>query len=173
MNTLDNYIAEYLEYCEYRKRLDPKSIKAYRIDLKQYLNFCYHSNDFLSRDTVDFFITALHKQYKPKTVKRKIASLKSFFIILSTKIYYQKTRLPDWMSIFAKPNFFPKQSPFIPSKNFCPYYIRKKVRLLLLTSVVAPSGILLLLSYCLLPECESPNYVDCGHPMLTLKIILY
>lgn len=71
MNTLDNYIAEYLEYCEYRKRLDPKSIKAYRIDLKQYLNFCYHSNDFLSRDTVDFFITALHKQYKPKTVKRK------------------------------------------------------------------------------------------------------
>lgn len=71
MNTLDNYIAEYLEYCEYRKRLDPKSIKAYRIDLKQYLNFCYHSNDFLSRDTVDFFITALPKQYKPKTVKRK------------------------------------------------------------------------------------------------------
>ena len=40
MNTLDNYIAEYLEYCEYRKRLDAKSIKAYRIDLKQFYNFC-------------------------------------------------------------------------------------------------------------------------------------
>ena len=44
MNTLDNYIAEYLEYCEYRKRLDSKHIKAYRIDLKQYHNFCYNSN---------------------------------------------------------------------------------------------------------------------------------
>lgn len=52
MNTLDNYIAEYLEYCEYRKRLDPKSIKAYRIDLKQYLNFCYHSNDLYEPVTV-------------------------------------------------------------------------------------------------------------------------
>ena len=42
MNTLDNYIAEYLEYCEYRKRLDAKSIKAYRIDLKQYRGSLYH-----------------------------------------------------------------------------------------------------------------------------------
>ena len=94
MNTLDNYIAEYLEYCEYRKRLDAKSIKAYRIDLKQFYNFCNGSDDFLSRNTVDLFITFLHRQYKPKTVKRKIA-------------------------IFAKPSFFRKQFPFIPSKSFC------------------------------------------------------
>lgn len=29
MNALNNYIAEYIEYCEYRKRLDSKTIKAY------------------------------------------------------------------------------------------------------------------------------------------------
>lgn len=78
MNTLDNYIAEYLEYCEYRKRLDAKSIKAYRIDLKQFYNFCNGSDDFLSRNTVDLFITFLHRQYKPKTVKRKNCQPESF-----------------------------------------------------------------------------------------------
>ncbi len=36
MNTLNDYVAEYIEYCEYRKRLDRKTLKAYRIDLKQY-----------------------------------------------------------------------------------------------------------------------------------------
>lgn len=79
MSTLDNYITKYLEYCECRKRLDVKSIKAYRIDLKQYDTFSHDLLKGLSRSTLDFFISALHKQYKPKTVKRKIASLKAFF----------------------------------------------------------------------------------------------
>ncbi len=40
MNNLNNYIGEYLEFCRYRKRLDPKTLKAYRIDLGQYESFC-------------------------------------------------------------------------------------------------------------------------------------
>lgn len=38
MNTLNRYTAEYLSYCEYRKRLNFKTLKAYRIDLNQYSN---------------------------------------------------------------------------------------------------------------------------------------
>jgi len=79
MNTLNTYISEYIKYCEYRKRLDIKTLKAYRIDLKQYESFCGCFPDCFSKDTVDTFITNLHKQYKTKTVKRKIASLKAFF----------------------------------------------------------------------------------------------
>ena len=86
MNTLNDYIMEYLEYCEYRKRLDKKTLKAYRIDLKQQYNaFSSNIPECLSKDTVDHFITKLHKQYKPKTVKRKIASLKAFFHYLEYK----------------------------------------------------------------------------------------
>lgn len=85
MNTLDNYITEYLEYCKYRKRLDSKSIKAYKIDLKQYDTYSRNLQEGLSRNTLDSFITTLHKQYKPKTVKRKIASLKTFFHYLEYK----------------------------------------------------------------------------------------
>lgn len=29
MNTLNNYITQYLDHCQYRKRLDSKTLKAY------------------------------------------------------------------------------------------------------------------------------------------------
>lgn len=79
MNTLDNYITDYLEHCEYRKRLNAKTIKAYRIDLKQYKLYSPDLQECFDKDTLDTFITNLHKHYKSKTVKRKIASLKAFF----------------------------------------------------------------------------------------------
>ena len=85
MNTFSHYITEYLEYCECRKHLNIKTLKAYRIDLKQYEVFCSNTADFTSKDTVDLFITDLHKQYRPKTVKRKIASLKAFFHYMEYK----------------------------------------------------------------------------------------
>ena len=40
MNSLNEQITEYLTYCECRKHLNPKTLKAYRIDLKQYELFC-------------------------------------------------------------------------------------------------------------------------------------
>lgn len=33
MSTLPTLIENYLEYCKYQKRLDSKTLKAYRIDL--------------------------------------------------------------------------------------------------------------------------------------------
>lgn len=81
MNTLDDYTSTYLEHCKFRKRLDAKTLKAYTIDLKQFADFCTSlpSPNYQSRNTIEQFITFLHKQYKPKTVKRKLATLKAFF----------------------------------------------------------------------------------------------
>ena len=36
---IQDKLVPYLEYCEYRKELDKKTIKAYRIDLRQYFAF--------------------------------------------------------------------------------------------------------------------------------------
>lgn len=85
MNTLNYYIIDYLEYCEYRKRLNIKTLKAYRIDLTQYAAFSAEPSACFSKDTVDQFITHLHKKYKPKSVKRKIASIKAFFHYMEYK----------------------------------------------------------------------------------------
>ena len=38
MNNLQTQINTYLEHCQNQKRLDTKTIKAYRIDLKQFHN---------------------------------------------------------------------------------------------------------------------------------------
>jgi len=118
MTTLNNYIMEYIEYCEYRKRLDTKTLKAYRIDLKQYQNFCQESFDFLSKDTVDRFITILHKQYKPKTVKRKIASLKAFFHHLEYKELLKENPFAKLDIRFREAKLLPKTIPFHSIQTF-------------------------------------------------------
>ena len=68
---------QYLEFCKYRKELNRNTLKAYRIDLEQYLSFI--KKDFVLKARIEEYITELHKKYKQKTVKRKIASIKAFY----------------------------------------------------------------------------------------------
>lgn len=70
-------VQDYLEYCEFRKVLDSKTIKAYRIDLRQYFDFI--KCDQPEKSEIEKFVTYLHKTYKQKTVKRKLASIKAFY----------------------------------------------------------------------------------------------
>ena len=74
---LEDKLAAYLEYCEYRKELVRKTLKAYRIDLRQY--FEYICVDEPDKEKIEEYVTHLHKSYKQKTVKRKIASIKAFY----------------------------------------------------------------------------------------------
>lgn len=111
MNTLENYITEYLEYCEYRKHLNVKSLKAYKIDLKQYDTFSCDLPEYLSRNTLDSFLTNLHKQYKPKTVKRKIASLKAFFHYLEYKDLLEENPFNKLDVHFREAKLLPKTIP--------------------------------------------------------------
>lgn len=118
MNTLHDYTQEYLTYCQYRKRLDSKSLKAYRIDLRQYENFSADFEDSFSKDTVDQYITDLHKQYKPKTVKRKIASLKAFFHYLTYKEILVESPFHKLDIRFREPKLLPKTIPFHSIQTF-------------------------------------------------------
>ncbi|MBR4982843.1 MAG: tyrosine-type recombinase/integrase [Lachnospiraceae bacterium] len=120
MKTLDNYINTYLEYCKFRKRLDTKTLKAYTIDLKQYTDFCISllSTDSLSRNTIDQFITTLHKQYKPKTVKRKIATLKAFFHYLEYIDILSVNPFSKLDTRFREPKLLPRTIPAHIIQNF-------------------------------------------------------
>lgn len=112
MNTLKNYITEYLEYCQYRKRLNEKTLKAYRIDLKQYEHFCTAPSGCFSKNTVDLYITDLQKRYKPKTAKRKIASLKAFFHYLEYRELLAENPFAKLDVRFREPKLLPKTIPF-------------------------------------------------------------
>ena len=80
MNNLQEHIKTYLEYCRSQKRLDEKTLKAYRIDLRQFsANLPTQDISEITSGILESHIAGLHQQYKPKTVKRKIASLKALF----------------------------------------------------------------------------------------------
>lgn len=76
MNQMEQ-VKKYLEYCEFRKELDWNTLKAYRIDLRQF--FEYTQEDVPDKDKIEEYITELHKKYKQKTIKRKIASIKAYY----------------------------------------------------------------------------------------------
>lgn len=136
MHTLDEYVKEYLEFCEYRKRLDRKTLKAYQIDLKQYEHFCsdcpkyFNLPDYsdsteclglpkcFSKNVVDRFITGLHRQYQPKTAKRKIASLKAFFHYLEYRELIDENPFAKLDIRFREAKLLPKTIPFHSIQTF-------------------------------------------------------
>ena len=72
-------VHQYLEFCEHQKRLDQKTLKAYRIDLIQFTVFLGTCRESLYKEKISLYIQELHHNHKPKTVKRKIASIRAFF----------------------------------------------------------------------------------------------
>lgn len=83
MLNLKLLITEYLNYCTNQKNLSKHTIKAYRIDLNQFIEFKSGMN--INKNDLIEYIHYLHRTFKPKTIRRKIASLKAFVHYL----YYQ------------------------------------------------------------------------------------
>lgn len=69
----EKLIEKYFKDCILRKRLNEKTIKAYRIDLDQFSK--YVDDNLTNPDKISDYIYYLNNEYeKPKTIKRKIAS---------------------------------------------------------------------------------------------------
>lgn len=76
-------INEFIFHCQYEKNLSPKTITAYKIDLKQFESYLasveYMDNiDNVSKSMIKHYLQHL-ADFKPKTIKRKIAALKALF----------------------------------------------------------------------------------------------
>ena len=78
MTNLQKWAEQYLVACKYQKGLDAKTIKAYRIDLSQFNMFMGQGEADLTRSSMMEYISDLHQKYKPRTIRRKIASVKAF-----------------------------------------------------------------------------------------------
>ena len=63
MHTLQHWISRYLLDCQYQKGLDPKTIKAYRIDLTQFSALVDQKNLKLTREGIMEYVADLHQQY--------------------------------------------------------------------------------------------------------------
>lgn len=112
MNTLQTNIENYLEFCKTQKRLDEKTLKAYRIDLRQFSeHFPIMKITELTSTILETYVASLHQQYAPKTVKRKIASLKAFFHYLEYKELLEWNPLNKVQIKFREPIILPKTIP--------------------------------------------------------------
>ncbi len=112
MNNLPAQIQEYLNYCEHQKRLDKKTLKAYRIDLRQFYEHCPTTQiDLIDSNMLEQYAASLHQQYLPKTVKRKLASLKAFFHYLEYKDIIDKNPFNKIQFHFREPARLPKVIP--------------------------------------------------------------
>lgn len=72
-------IEKYLHYCKFQKELDDKTIRAYKADLKQFITLIGENESNLDKERLNSYLLYLHRTYKQKTVKRKIASVKALF----------------------------------------------------------------------------------------------
>ena len=112
MNNLQTFIKNYLEYCAQQKRLDAKTLKAYRIDLGQFSEDIAIKNiGDITSDTLENYIAELHKKYKPKTVKRKIASIKALFHYFEYKDIIVINPFNKIQVKFREPVILPKTIP--------------------------------------------------------------
>lgn len=83
MNEIKNHIKNFLLHCKYEKNLSPLSLKAYAIDLNQFQYFYqenYSHKEFveIDKDVIRSYVVNISSTLKPKSIKRKIASLKAF-----------------------------------------------------------------------------------------------
>ena len=77
MQTLSSLIADYLEVGEYEKQLSPDTIKAYRIDLRQFLEFA--GDVWPGKSVLNQYIKHINQTFAPRSVKRKLASVRAFY----------------------------------------------------------------------------------------------
>ena len=112
MSNIQIEINNYLTYCEKQKRLDEKTLKAYKIDLNQFAEVyaSYKVTDIIAK-ILEEYIAHLHQLYKVKTVKRKIASLKAFFHYLEYREIIEKNPFSRIQLRFREPVILPKTIP--------------------------------------------------------------
>ena len=119
MENLQTHIANYLEYCGTQKRLDEKTLKAYRIDLRQFSEQTSSQEiTEITSETLEAYIAKLHQQYKPKTVKRKIASVKALFHYLEYKDIIDRNPFNKIQVRFREPVILPKTIPLHTVETF-------------------------------------------------------
>ena len=102
-------IEQYLMYCRDFKGLSKHTLKAYKIDLYQFLN---DINNASSKDEIIKFIMELYDKYKPKTARRKIAAIKAFYRYMELEDIIELNPFHKIAIKHKEPLLLPKIIPF-------------------------------------------------------------
>lgn len=111
MLNIKTTLGQYMAYCEYQKNLSADTLKAYRIDLRQFQVFLDLHNAELCRETISDYISALHQSYAPRTIKRKAASIKAFCLWLEYEGTIERSPFDRLRLKFNVPSTLPRTIP--------------------------------------------------------------
>lgn len=106
---LEEEIKSYLLYCKKHKNLSDHTVKAYKIDLFQFYSF--KENMTISKNDLNEYIQSLHENFKPKTIHRKIASLKAFVKYLYFQDIIDSNPFDKISTAFKEPLILPRTIP--------------------------------------------------------------
>lgn len=111
MYVLTKEIDNYLSSCRIQRGLDPKTLKAYRIDLKQYAAFANMAEQPISRISILQYLETVSLSYAPKTVKRKLASLRGFVSYLLDEHLLEENPFIKLRLRLKEPKVLPRTIP--------------------------------------------------------------
>jgi len=112
MKNQQELIDEYLYYCLKQRKLDEKTVRAYRIDLRQFSEFCVQKKLVTEKAVIRQYILHLHESYKQKTVKRKVASIKAFYSYLEDEEIIDDSPLRKIRTEFREEKILPRSIPY-------------------------------------------------------------
>jgi site-specific recombinase XerD len=88
MQQIELYIEKFLSYCTAHRKLSALSVRNYRLDMRHFVRFLTEKMPDaatcpqITRAVLNAYLDELSGKYKVKTIKRKIACLRSFFNFL-------------------------------------------------------------------------------------------
>lgn len=126
MNNQRKLMEEYLHYGLKQRKLDEKTIRAYRIDLGQFSEFCVQKELVTSKEIIRQYILHLHETYKQKTVKRKIASLKAFYSYLEEEEIIEDNPMRKIRTEFREERVLPRSIPYSVLETLLSYMYSQK-----------------------------------------------
>lgn len=123
-------IKSFLQYCSLERALSELTIKAYKKDLEQFVkttnSYSYNVVD-LNKETIRNYLVKINSIYKPKTLKRKIATLKSFFNYLEREDILPVTPFRKMYIKLERAQYLPKTIKESSLSEILKYsYIEKK-----------------------------------------------
>lgn len=108
MKDLSIYTNDFINYCKLHKGLSAKTLRAYSIDLNQ---LWAQTHGDLSKASICRYISHLHKSYKPRTCRRKIAVIKAFVHFLLIDDIIDSNPFDKIDASFREPSLLPRTIP--------------------------------------------------------------
>lgn len=83
MEKAEQYLEEFLEYLQHIKRFSLHTVRAYKQDIQQFIDYFKESGQGVDRHTIRDFIAYIYLGTQKKTtIRRKVSAVRSFYTFL-------------------------------------------------------------------------------------------